>query len=50
MLLGTLVIVFAGLLQGSGGWPIKLMRNQMYAAIGLPILAARITLWGNSKA
>jgi len=30
MLLGAIVVVFAGLLQGSGGWPIKLMRTFKY--------------------
>ena len=30
MLFGALVVVFAGLLQGSGGWPIKLMKSFRY--------------------
>jgi len=30
MLLGALVVILAGLLQGSGGWPIKLMRTFQY--------------------
>jgi hypothetical protein len=30
MLLGALVVVFAGLFVGSGGWPIKLMKSYRY--------------------